>query len=290
MAHIFIALENPQSMLGYTKKAENFPKGFTKPKFSFESQEELTRGGLEQKAKRNEKKYAARNVYMDKYKAEQKEDPFSDDPTRAADRAVAEEFCKANLSARMAQAGSLVTLMKTMIWYKEQESCTFHTVVFLGHGNTDVMAVGSGRAHFVEESRKIFNAAKREITVGNAAVWSMYFEEAAKQGCFTADADGRLHILLLGCLTGADEGKNSVINVLAVTLNRVLNMKVAAYGPTVSIDSADTKKILDHLAAIKIECAADNNYWEIGKLERGADEESDPLGLGAKYLRASCAG
>ena len=286
MANIFIALENPQSMLGYSKKTQNLPQGMTKPLFSFETKEELTRGEREQKAKRQAKKYEARQAYI----KEKGSDPFSIDETRAADREVALDFCKSNLSARIAQAGSLVTLVKTMIWYKEQDGCIFHTIVFLGHGNTDMMAVGSGRVRFEEESRVIFNAAKREITVGNAAVWSMYFEEAAKQGCFTKDTDDRLHILLLGYLTGADEGRNSVINVLATTLSRVLNMKVAAYGPTVSIDSADTKKILDHLAAIKIECAADNNYWEIGKLERGSDEESDPLGLGAKYLRASCAG
>jgi len=90
MAHIFIALENPQSMLGYTKKAENFPKAFTKPKFSFETKEPLTRGEREQKAKRQEEKYAARKAYIDK----KDEDPFSVDGTRTADRAVAEEFCR----------------------------------------------------------------------------------------------------------------------------------------------------------------------------------------------------
>ena len=285
MAHIFIALENPQSMLGYTKKAENFPKAFTKPKFSFETKEPLTRGEREQKAKRQEEKYAARKAYIDK----KDEDPFSVDGTRTADRAVAEEFCKANLSARMAQAGSLVTLMKTMIWYKEQEGCTFHTVVFLGHGNTDVMAVVSGRVRVEEESRVIFNAAKREITIGNPDVWSMYFEEAAKQGCFTTDDDGRLHILLLGCLTGAEQGDKSVINVLAVTLNRVLNMKVAAYGPTVSIDADDTKTILDGLTDVKTN-GPGQKTWYIGELEGGSDEESDPLGLEGKYLRVSCAG
>ena len=279
MAHIFIALENPRSMLGYNKKVEkidNYPTNFTKPRFSFEPEQDKSRGARERKAKQREQKYAARQAFL----KEKGQDPFSIDETRAKDREIALAFCKANLSARMAQAGSLVTLMKTMIWYKEQENSIFHTAVFLGHGNTDIMAVGTGPARFEdEEAREIFNVNKREITVANPDIWSLYFAEAANRGCFMADTDGRLHIFLLGCLTGAEEGEGSVLDILASKLNSVLKIPIAAYGPTVSIDSNDTQNILDKLAEIKRDGPKAGN-WAIGD----GSEDDD------KYLRVKCAG
>ena len=276
-------------MLGYHKeKSENFPlrtPEFVKPKFSFEQEKDMSRGGLERHSKFREEKYAARKQYVDKKGM----DPFSIDKLRAEDRAIADAFCKSNLQARLAQAGSLVTLIKTMMWYTLRESCKFHTVFFLGHGASDVMAVGAGRVRFGEEARKVFDSNKREISIGTSGVWSIYFQEAARNGCFEADTDGRLHVFLLGCLTGTDPGNDSVVDVLASTLHTVLEMPVAVYGPTAPVDSIDTKYVLDNLGDIKRDGPAQGQIY-IGEFDSDPETDDDAMHLGSKYLRVKYAG
>lgn len=146
-----------------------------------------------------------------------------------------------NPLARIACCASLDALVKYMAYLRANTQLTVSRLIILGHGNVNIMAIGSGREDMgrLQEAGAFAPGAEkpprvREIAVDNSTRWAAQFGKA--RDCFAtpdANATEAVYIYLLGCSTGKPEQKKDrpYLHAVAKAISRSIGKSVVVVGP-----------------------------------------------------------
>jgi hypothetical protein len=267
MGETFIALENPESWLGY--KDGNLP---AKPKPELvlkgsraerREQERVFEREMRELAHAVEEKYGPRRTFV--------ESTFGslDNTATTLDRQAVLEGTSKRASMHVASTGSLPSMMKRLAAFAtEGRGRRFDTLVFVGHGDEGDMSVGIGhlpeaRTARGKEFAQGIRADTRVMTVKNPDTWAAEFLRV-NQYLEVDPSSGRLHVFLVGCATALHaNGIGGVTTLPRLMANRLatdLNMSMAVYGTTQEITPKETRKIIDELDTIKANCVPGTPY------------------------------